>query len=193
MAARRTSARRRGTGANGGSALPWFLTGLVLGLGIAGLAWKQGYLPQAPQRTEQAGRGTPPGGSELLGDRDEIIADDPGSRYDFFTVLPEMEVVVPERELSTRAQPEATDPSLPGERFVLQAGSFRNPADADQMKAQLALLGAVANVQQVTVDGQSWHRVRLGPVDSAGAADQLRRQLQDNGIDVLVLKVSGQD
>ena len=78
-----------------------------------------------------------------------------------------------------------------GQRFILQAGSFRSAADADQMKAQLALLGAVANVQTVNVDGETWHRVRVGPVDGARAADQLRRQLQDNGIDVLVLKDSG--
>ena len=59
------------------------------------------------------------------------------------------------------------------------------------MKARLALLGTVADIQTVTVNDQTWHRVRLGPVDGARAADQLRRQLQDNGIEVLVLKASG--
>jgi cell division protein FtsN len=42
----------------------------------------------------------------------------------------------------------------------------------------------------VTVDQQTWHRVRIGPVTSAREADQLRRQLQENGIEVLVMKVT---
>ena len=64
-------------------------------------------------------------------------------------------------------------------------------ADADQMKARLALLGAVADIQSVTVNDETWHRVRVGPLTGARAADQLRRQLQNNGIDVLVLKANG--
>jgi cell division protein FtsN len=56
------------------------------------------------------------------------------------------------------------------------------------MKARLALLGSVAQVQTVTVDRQTWHRVRIGPVEGSREANSLRRRLQDNGIDVLVLK-----
>ena len=61
-------------------------------------------------------------------------------------------------------------------------------SDAEQMKAQLALLGIVARVQTVTVNDATWHRVRAGPVASAREADDMRTRLAENGIDSLVLK-----
>ncbi len=181
-------ARRKRKSSSGGSPLGWFAGGLVIGLGAAILLFNKGFIPTGRPAAEEP-RTTTSGGPELLEDTET-----PRERgYDFFTVLPEMEVVVPERTLSDQASPDTPADESPaaGEAFMLQAGSFRNAADADQLKARLALLGAVANVQSVTVDGVTWHRVRVGPVQGAREADQLRRRLQDNGIDVLVLKDSG--
>lgn len=179
--------RRTGKGQRRTSPAGWFIGGIVLGLIAAVVLYTRGFIPAGPDRQEDLPRPQEQQDAELLGE--ERPAD---QRYDFFTVLPEMEVVVPERELTVKAQPEPGVPesSATEEAFVLQVGSFRSAADADQMKARLALLGSVANVQTVNVDGQTWHRVRLGPVQGARSADQLRRQLQDNGIDVLVLKAS---
>ena len=186
MAAR----RKRASGSGGGSALPWFFAGLVLGLGLAFLAFNRGLIPQPGEREQAAQRAPAKDGPALL--EESADAEDVGTRYDFFTVLPEMEVVVPEQELSTKAAPQAVvPPANGGERFILQAGSFRNAKDADQRKAELALLGAVASVQKITVDTQTWHRVRVGPLPNAREADQLRRRLQENGIEVMVLKESG--
>ena len=58
------------------------------------------------------------------------------------------------------------------------------------MKAQLALLGSMATVQTVTVDSQTWHRVRIGPFTGARKADEMRRMLSDNQIDTLVMKAN---
>lgn len=188
MANRRRS-RRSGSGA---SPLAWFGAGLVIGLALAVFGFYRGYLP-APPAAEQSATETPVREPELLGGNSEIAGGDDQSRYDFFTVLPEMEVVVPERELSGEAGPaadEATEPAG-GEQYVLQTGSFRSALDADQMKARLALLGSVAAIQTVTVNNETWHRVRIGPIQGARAADELRRRLREDGIDVLVLKVSG--
>jgi hypothetical protein len=191
MASRRKRATRRTDRSGGGFPLIWFAAGLMLGVGLTLFAVQRGMVPFNTDRDalpdRQAGAGP-----ALLPESEDAGSDRSGNQYDFFTVLPEMEVVVPEQELSTRAQPDATQasPAAGGERFILQAGSFRRAEDADQMKAQLALLGAVANVQKVTVDQQTWHRVRVGPLDSAREADQLRRRLQENGIEVLVLRES---
>ena len=125
---------------------------------------------------------------------EEEIAEPSKPRYDFFTVLPEMEVVVPEQELSRnadKAQPATqTTAGTVQDRYILQAGSFRNSTDAEQMKAQLALLGSMANVQVVTVNGETWHRVRIGPFQGARQADEMRRMLSDNNIDTLVMKAN---
>ncbi len=176
----------------GGNPLGWFVAGLVIGLGVAAFLFTKGFIPQGAEPVAEPARPATARGEPELLDETPATKD---SRYDFFTVLPEMEVVVPERELSDQAAPDqpanAATEAAAGEAFILQAGSFRNAADADQMKARLTLLGTVANVQPVTVNGETWHRVRLGPVQGVREADQLRRRLQDNGIDVLVLKVSG--
>lgn len=181
--------RRKRKGGGGGSPFGWFLAGLLIGLLGAAFLFSRGVIPGAPERPEERPSSANRGEPELLREENEPEEE---PRYDFFTVLPEMEVVVPQRELSDQAAPpEPGTASVGAEAFVLQAGSFRSDADADQMKAQLALLGTVATIQRVTVDGQTWHRVRVGPVQGAREADQLRRRLQDSGIDVLVLKVSG--
>ena len=67
-------------------------------------------------------------------------------------------------------------------------GSFRAASDAEQLKARLALIGIVAQVQTVTVDDTTWHRVRVGPVASAREADAMRERLQQNDIPSLVMK-----
>jgi cell division protein FtsN len=50
------------------------------------------------------------------------------------------------------------------------------------------LLGSMATVQTVTVNDQTWHRVRIGPFEGARKADEMRRMLSDNKIDTLVMK-----
>jgi hypothetical protein len=173
--------------------MTWFSAGLIIGLAGAVTLFYMGYLPApptAPEREPVPGSTT---GPELLDDADGIAGDAVEPRYDFFTVLPEMEVVVPEQELAdlSEAEPDSEPLAPSGEgQYILQAGSFRSSEDADQRKARLALLGSVANVQRVTVNEETWHRVRIGPVQGARQADEVRRRLMDNGIDVLVLKVN---
>ena len=169
----------------------WLLAGILIGLGLAWYLFGKGYIPQpagdAPAQVQDSSTDTEAAAEEVAPNRQD--KDRP--KYDFFTVLPEMEVVVPEQELSERVRPEA-DTAAPGQvnesRYLLQVGSFRELADADQLKAQLALLGVVARVQSVTVNDATWHRVRVGPVNSAREADDVRSRLADNGIDSLVMK-----
>ena len=71
------------------------------------------------------------------------------------------------------------------------AGSFQDFEDADRTKAELALLGLIAEVQTVTINQATWHRVRVGPYQSVRAMDVVRRQLQENRYDVLVLNERG--
>lgn len=180
----RRQARRSSTGAF--SLVGAFSAGAVFGLGLAFLAWLGGYLPQAdvPLQAGPTGRDEPP----IVDTPDSTARDE---RFEFFTVLPEIEVVVPDQEIEQRARddqaPEGESGAESRGPYVIQAGSFRDAGDAEALKAQLAMLGQVAMIQDVTVDGQSWHRVRLGPFTSARAADQARRQLQDGGFDAMVL------
>jgi cell division protein FtsN len=172
----------------------WLLTGILIGLGLAWYLFAKGYIPQPRTESELTAESPTPGadaGSEEVAPRGK---DGKRPQYDFFTVLPEMEVVVPEQELSERVKPPANDAASTAAaaadttRYLLQVGSFRSTDDAEQLKARLALLGVVAQVQTVTVNDATWHRVRVGPVSSARQADEMRGRLADNGIDSLVLK-----
>ena len=188
MAARSRGASR---GRQGTPAWMWLLTGILIGLGLAWYLFAKGYIPQPRSVTSETAAESSPQQAAPAGD--EVAPRSRESKrqqYDFFTVLPEMEVVVPEQELSEGVQPgsTATPANGTGASYLLQVGSFREMPDAEQMKARLALLGIVARVQTVTVNDATWHRVRAGPVNSAREADELRSRLADNGIDSLVMK-----
>lgn len=76
--------------------------------------------------------------------------------------------------------------------YLLQAGSFRNLNDADQLKANLALLGIEASIQNVELArGETWHRVRIGPFSDRQQLGEIRKRLQVNNIHAIVLKHGG--
>lgn len=186
-------AKKRGAsrGRSGTPASLWLFTGLFIGLGLSWFLFSRGYFPYTDLPVQDAADSGPitlDGSEPLVDDLETEPTDKP--RYDFFTVLPEMEVIVPEEELNVRSRPDnaADTAGNGGNQYLLQVGSFQNGSDADQMKARLALLGIVAQVQSVTVNDATWHRVRIGPVSGARAAEDLRRQLSDNGIDSLVME-----
>ena len=108
--------------------------------------------------------------------------------FDFYNLLPEMEVFIPEQELAAEQE------HKPAEKitYYLQVGSFRHFKDADRLRAQLALLSIESQIQRVTInDTQTWHRVRVGPFSSARKMDKVRGRLRDKSIDPIALKVKG--
>jgi cell division protein FtsN len=70
---------------------------------------------------------------------------------------------------------------------MIQVGSFRSRSDAEGLRAQMTLLGLMREIQTVTVNEVTWHRVRVGPFDNAREADAARRRLLDNGHEAMVL------
>jgi cell division protein FtsN len=112
-----------------------------------------------------------------------------GDRYDFYEMLPNFEVVVPEKDREAkRDQPAAAKIERPGV-YVLQAGSYRNEPDAERVRAQLSLQGIDAKVQRVAVDNDVWHRVRIGPISDLAELNRVRKQLQAADVDRLVIRV----
>ena len=110
------------------------------------------------------------------------------NRFEFYEILPQLEVVVPDsNEPTTRpARPRPT--AAPGS-YLLQAGSFSAPGDADRLQANLALLGFESHVQRVLIDDAVFNRVRIGPLDDLDAAKRAQRRLRDAGIDSLLMQV----
>ena len=112
------------------------------------------------------------------------------NRFDFYEVLPQFEVVVPDDNGSPAAAVTARPrPAAAPGSFLLQAGSFSAAADADRLKANLALLGFESHVQRVTIEDDVFNRVRIGPIADLDAAKRTQRRLRDAGIDTLMMKV----
>lgn len=76
------------------------------------------------------------------------------------------------------------------EKFIyyLQAGAFREVADAENARAKLALLGFEANLSDRSTDTGVLHRVRIGPFNQVEAMNKVRSKLSENGIDVAVVR-----
>jgi cell division protein FtsN len=164
-----------------------FLYGLGSGALLAGLAFAYvGSLGRAHQAAPDAPRPDPhhvaPPDAEGAG---------PGKpeKYDFYEMLPNFEVVVPEKDKDVKRDlPAAAKIERPGV-YVLQAGSYRNEADAERVRAQLAMQGVQAKVQRVAVDSDVWHRVRVGPINNLDELNKVRKQLQAAEVDALVIRV----
>lgn len=109
-------------------------------------------------------------------------------QLDFYETLPKFEVVVPEKDKDIRRNTPGAQVDKPG-AYVLQAGSYRNYADADRIKAMLALQGVTSKVEKVTIDADTWHRVRIGPIRDLKNLDETRRKLREAQIDAIVIKV----
>ena len=115
-------------------------------------------------------------------------------QYEFYNLLPEQEVLVPESQLreQTPAPVKPTPPPPPapsGKRFVVQAGAFQQSTEADALKVRLILSGFSANIAKVTIKGTAWYRVRIGPTDSLESARAIRSRLRKQGHDGVVLQL----
>lgn len=129
---------------------------------------------------------------------DEPVAQDAPEprrpKYDFYDVLRDKEVVIPDAELIAQAQREAeapadaTPPPADNVRFLLQAGAFRSSADAEALKARIALTGEIARVESAQTDGGMIHRVRLGPYPNAAALAAAKQALNNNGIEAMAIR-----
>jgi cell division protein FtsN len=162
----------RNTGRSGGSSiftgvLIGLIVGAVLAVGVA--LWVSGLNPfksAAPEPAKPAPA--------------EPAKPDTAPSFDFYKVLPS------ERPSEL---PPAAAPSAPAPRYYLQAGAFRNADDADNLKAQLALLGVEALIQTSEVaDKGVFHRVRVGPYRAMGEVERVRSLLTQNNIPTTLVK-----
>jgi len=175
-----TRGRRAGSGLSGGAGL---LAGLAIGLGVAAAVYIYDRRPSTGgvARPEAAVR------SERAASEEEA-GEESGRQFDFYEMLPKFEVVVPEREKAEGLGARTAPIERPG-AYVLQAGSYRNFADADRVRAQLALQGIESKIQRVSIDNDTWHRVRIGPISDLGELKRTRERLHQADIEALVIRV----
>ncbi|MHB0972820.1 MAG: SPOR domain-containing protein [Thiobacillus sp.] len=106
---------------------------------------------------------------------------DTAPSFDFYKVLPD--------NGTPGALPSTAAPAAAAPRLYLQAGAFQRADEADNMKAQLALLGVEAVIQSSEVPGKGMlHRVRVGPFGTIDEVNRTRSLLAQNNIPVTLVK-----
>jgi cell division protein FtsN len=165
----------------------WMFIGLAVGLSVAAAIYVNDRRPgeyqpsapaageKAPQQQQQRPTSSPP-------------REQPRERFEFYDMLPNFEVVIPEEDKEVRPEAPSRPVEAPG-IYILQAGSFSSYADADRMKARLALLGVISRIQKVSIDDKVYHRVRVGPVEKLDELNAMRKQLREAQIEAIVIRV----
>jgi cell division protein FtsN len=178
----------------GGFVLGVFI-GLLIGLGIAlGVAFyvNKTPLPFLGKSKPAASRDAPADAAKAASvagmPQGDAKADKP--KFDFYKILPGNEEPVSERELKDAAKAAKGQPEAARGVYFIQAGSFQNPADADNQKAKIAILGFESTVEPGTLpDKGTWYRVRMGPYTTLEELNRVRRTLAQNGIDANLVKL----
>jgi cell division protein FtsN len=247
MAARRSKNQARRSGAGKRSGMMWLAAGLALG----GLVF--GYLHFKDELRKPLGSLLPtpdPDATAKPASSDEAVAEvpeKPRTKFDFYKLLPEKEVVIPDAELDAQARAEATQaraleaeraeraaataagdvapadalsldgdapatppvantaaaapegaaPAAPvaasipvnGPHYVIQAGAFLGSNEAEALKAKIALTGEVARVEVAQINGNTVHRVRMGPYPNAASLAAAKSALAAHGIAAQAIKV----
>jgi cell division protein FtsN len=164
--------------------------GFLLGLGVAaGIAI---YFFKTPvpfaDRARPAEKAPSPGG-QTSPEPVKSAKTEEKPRFDFYRILPGQEEPVSDRQLREAAK-QAAKTGASKDIYFLQAGSFQNPAEADNLKARLALMGIEASVEAADLPGKGvWYRVRLGPYTKIDEINRLRQQLAQNGVDASLVRI----
>jgi cell division protein FtsN len=163
----------------------WLLAGIAIGFVGA-----VGYYISRPAQVEAALEGV---ADKKPGRKKIEIPPKQQSRFAFYDLLPKYEVVVPRESLKeprpAQAQPPQPADAAPGQ-YLIQVGSFRDRKEAEQQKANLALVGVESRIEKVTIDdGQTWFRVRIGPEKDQRRVETILARLEENDIEAVVMMV----
>ena len=154
------------------SPLPTFIFGMVFGALLMNFA--PALLKNTPAATSAVQEVT-----------ETVKAEASELKFDFYTLLKNTEIIVPNNASSGSQQVEPEE-NFP---YLLQAGSFKISSDAEALRVKLLLLNLSANVETVGLgNGEKWHRVLVGPFTDASSMAYARAKLAENAIESLLLK-----
>ena len=210
---KKASASPQGTAhkARGGTVLGIFI-GLVVGILIAlAVVWYMNRTPapflnktqSAPENGNSNGNGnkntaTAPqntnnaNGASLPSKPGETVQE---KRFQFYDILPGKSDPKPDTKNDAKADIKTTEaPSKAEEKagsaMSLQAGSFQNMKDAENLKATLTLMGIEPHIQTIQIAERTWYRVRVGPFSSFEEQNRVKNEMAKSGIKATVVKAN---
>lgn len=190
----------------------WILAGLIVGLFIMSLFQLEPGKEDIKRDKEAENKKTP---SAKIDNTSPASTQESKPKFEFYTILPESEVIVPpdvlpekappppsEKEIAATKKADAarakailegkTPPPAPPRKevtqFYLQAGSFPSRETAERVRAQLLLTGQNVHIETGQVASKTWHRVLVGPFASREQLDSAQHQLANSGFKNLLLQ-----
>jgi len=176
-----------------GSTLIGFIAGLVAGLGLAVAVAL--YLTNAPipfiNKVQRPTENVKPGADGKLPDPNQPLYGAPATPPPPPAAQGDLPKIESPAEVRAAAEKAAVAAAAADDssRYVLQAGAFKTPEDADAMRARLAMLGLDARVYPVEQGGNTLYRVRLGPYGQIDDINRIRKTLASNNIDAQVIRL----
>ena len=115
----------------------------------------------------------------------DLVAKSTEKEFDFYEVLPDIEQVMPED------LPESEPTKVRVDRdYYVQAASFRKHADAEKLRARLALKGFKSSTHTRTSEERgTYYRVRLGPYPDKRKAKLIKNNLEAVGVKPMITTV----
>ncbi len=161
------------------------LAGLAIGLAVAlGVFLHYRNLPLAEP---EPGAGKPPASARATEDAAPAAPVDPAKDYTFYNMLPEQEIEVPQ-PADKSGKPASV---LPAGDVVLQAGAFKQSAEADKLQAKLAQYGVDSKIQRFALEDETWYRVRIGPISTVQELETIRSKLAEAEVEATTISPSG--
>lgn len=187
---RKSQRRRYGSDSDSSSGLwRWMLiTALIIGFVVFLF-----YLGSSGKDASNlpAGSGTKPASEtpaqKAASQKTQAPAEPETPEFKFYSILADQEVAVPEHEIDTRSREERLGQAKPAE-YHLQAGSYRQLNDADQLRAKLALMGIESRIEKAKVNNVVVYRIKMGPFTRMSSVSTIRSRIKDMGIDTMLVE-----
>ncbi len=167
----------------------WLITGLLIGLFIAGLTYIKSHQQQTEQHTQYAENHTHVKKSH----KPKSHHNHKQPHFDFYKMLPQTKVTYSHTDkvaapMDKSVSKTTIDQHNAHYQYLLQVASFRQYKDADSLRARLILQGYKASVKDIDHHGNHWYRVMIGPFTTTAAANHAQHALEDEHLNSLLLK-----
>ena len=125
-------------------------------------------------------------GSVTLVKEESLVVDDfvpEEQEYQFWEMFPANEVEVERFKALEKKSPSGE------EIWEVQAGSFYEYDDANEVRGSLILLGLEARIEVVSIENQNRYRVILGPYDKRANVIELEKLLYENDVESITRSI----
>ncbi|MEC9375623.1 MAG: SPOR domain-containing protein [Pseudomonadota bacterium] len=177
---------------------PYMIYGLFIGLGIAYLIHINNNKDGATQEVTAI---IEPNTEEVLEIQEKIkFEDSKNITFDFYDMLPNLDVDIYDNTTSSKLMPESKEINLSKPQgdsstnsssiYIIQAGAFSVLEVAEKRGEEIMKLGLITEIKRGSFNNKTVYRVYTAPIKNLKDLNRARTILTDLEIDFLIKKMS---